>query len=313
MAEKLPIKYEALKNRCAIVTGGASGLGLATAARWAEHGAYVTLVDQNEQEGQAAAKNLQAKGYHVSFVQCDTRDWTSSVAAFKHAVNFSPRKTLDIAALYAGVGGDASNLVQQVQKDNPTVSLDKDPVEVDTRILDINLDGVLKSTNLALYYFRLPAAPGSPEVAPGRKALFLVSSLAGYCDYNPTHYCVSKFGVRGLFRSLRIAASDPANNFRVNLVGPGYHGTPMVMKLAEDGGPRRKAIEAAIAAGFMAPIEHVVDAATLSVTNEDVNGRSFLTVPQGFYDIMEDLEYGYGGTLNEWMETSGYKKAGFVR
>lgn len=312
MTEKLPIKWETLRNKTAIITGGASGLGLATALQWAEHGAYVALADRDEAAGQKAVTEMTAKGYNVTFVQCDTTDWQSSVAAFKHAVQFGPRKTLDIAALYAGIGGDSANLFHLVRKDNPQVSMDIDPVESDPRILQINLDGVVKSTKLALHYFRLPAVEGSPEVT-GRKSLFLVSSLAGYCDYDPTHYSTSKFGVRGLFRSLRIAARDPANNFAVSECAPGYHGTPMVMNFNAGDGIRQKKVEAARDAGFLAPIEHVANCASLCVTNEQANCRSFLTIPSGFYDIGEDLMDGYGGaTLTRHLNESGYIKAGFV-
>lgn len=311
MTETLPIRYEALKNRCAIVTGGASGLGLATATRWAEHGAYVTLVDQNEEEGKAAAADLTGKGYKVSFVACDTRDWNSSVAAFKHAVTFSPRKTLDYAALYAGIGGDADNLFNEVAKASPQPSIDEDPVELPTRIVDVNLLGVIKSTKLALHYFRLPAAADAPAVSSGSKSLFLCASLAGYVDYIPTNYCVSKYGVRGLFRSLRRASQKPENNFSVNLVAPGYTLTPLVTKFNPGDGARQQAIERAIANNLTASIESVVDCATLSVTNEDVNGRSFATVPRGYFDMQEELAAGYGGEkLREEMEISGYTKAG---
>lgn len=311
--ENLPIKYETLNHKSVIVTGGASGLGLATGTRWAEHGAYVTLADLNKDEGEAVAADLTAKGHKVTFIQCDVTDWTSSVAAFKHAVNFSPRKTLDIAALFAGVGGDGSNLVKQVERDNPEPSLDKDPVEPSTKIVEINLDGQVKSAKLALHYFRLPAATNAPEVAPGKKSLFLVSSLAGYVDYDSTHYCVSKYGVRGLFRSLRIASKDPGNNFTVNIVAPGYTPTPMVLKYNAGEGSRQKAIDFIADKGLWCPVEHVVGAASLSVTNQEVNGRSFATWPDGFFDQMEDLDHGFGGQrLLERAEKTGYRKAGVV-
>ena len=313
MAEKLPIKYDTLKNKSIIITGGASGLGLATGTRWAEHGAYVTLADLNKDDGEAAAADLTSKGYNVTFVRCDVTDWTSSVAAFKHAVNFSPRKTLDIAALFAGVGGDGRNLVKQMEADNPEPSLDKDPIEPSKQVLDINLDGVVKSAKLALYYFRLPPAKDAPQVSSGKKSLFLVASLAGYIDYDSTHYCVSKYGVRGLFRSLRVAAKDPANNFSVNVVAPGYTPTPMVLKHNPGEGSRKEIIDSLDDKGLWCAVEHVVNAASLSVTNEEVNGRSFGTWPDGFFDQMEDLNRGYAGdTMRERAENTPYGKAGVV-
>ncbi|KAK5081073.1 hypothetical protein LTR70_009335 [Exophiala xenobiotica] len=310
--ETLPIKYETLKNKSIIITGGASGLGLATASVWAEHGAYVTLADLNKDDGEAAAADLTAKGYKVSFVQCDVTDWTSSVAAFKHAANFSPRKTLDIAALFAGAGGDPSNLVKQMEQENPEASHDKDPVEPSAKVVKINLDGVIKSAKLALYYFRVPAAADGPQVS-GKKSLFLIASLAGYIDYDSTHYCVSKYGVRGLFRSLRNASKNPDSNFSVNLLAPGYTPTPMVLKYDAGEGSRQKFVDAIESSGLWCPVEAGVNAATLSVTNEEVNGRSFGTWPYGFVDLMEDLDHGYGGEkLREHAEKSNYRKAGVI-
>jgi len=60
-------------------------------------------------------------------------------------------------------------------------------------------------------------------------------------------------------------------------------------------------------------VEHVVNAASLSVTNEEVNGRSFGTWPDGFFDQMEDLNRGYAGdTMRERAENTPYGKAGVV-
>ncbi|KAK5073533.1 hypothetical protein LTR64_007331 [Lithohypha guttulata] len=298
MTEKLPVDYANLPNKSILITGGASGLGLATATRFAEHGAYITLVDRNEEQGRAAEASLTSKGYHVTFIQADVTDWTSSVQAFKHAVASTPRKTLDGAFLFAGVGGDGRNLTKQIETKNPEVSLDIDPIEPSTKVVDINLGGLLKSAKLALHYFRLPAAPGAPPISPsnGQKPLFLVASLAGYIDYDSTHYCISKYGVRGLFRSLRIASHLPDSIFTVNLVAPGYTPTPMVMNYNPGDGTRQKAIEAVEKAGLFAPIEYVVQAASLCATRTDaVNGRSFGTWPHGWFDQMEDYDECFGG------------------
>lgn len=316
MAEKIPIDYANLKNKSFIITGGASGLGLATGKRFAEHGAYVTLTDLNEEEGKAAQADLTStsKGYHVTFIQSDVTDWTSSVKAFKHAVNFSPRKTLDGAFLFAGLGGDGGNLVTLEQRDNPEVSLDKDPVESSTKVLDVNLSGVVKSTKLALYYFRLPAAKDAPEIVGSeKKVLFLCASLAGYIDYDSTHYCVSKFGVRGLFRSLRVASKLKDSVFTCNVVAPGYTQTPMVTK-GDTSGSRQEALDYISKLGLWAPVENVVAAASLCATRPDaVNGRSFGTWPHGFFDQMEDREEYFGGkTLIEHAEKGGYTKAGVI-
>ncbi len=59
------------EGKVALVTGAASGLGLATAKAFAESGAAVTLADWNEKEVQAAAKQLADKGFETLAVRCD--------------------------------------------------------------------------------------------------------------------------------------------------------------------------------------------------------------------------------------------------
>lgn len=308
MADKYPINYENLKHKSVIITGGASGLGLATATRFAEHGAYVTLADI--QDGKQHASELTAKGYNVTFVHCDTTDWASSVAAFKHAVNFSPRKTLDAAALFAGVGGDPTNLIDTVIKAEPP-SLDKDPTEPSTRIIDINLDGVIRSAYLALHYFRMPAVSGTDSPKSTKKNLILCASLAGYLDYSPTQYCISKFGVRGLFRSIRnTAGKNPSLPLTVNLIAPGYTPTPMTLAAAEET-DRSQSIRWITEQGLWAPVDLVVQFASICATNDEVNGRSFATIPSGLFDLDEDMEKGYGGQrLRDLIHESGYLKLG---
>ena len=62
------------ENKVALVTGVASGLGLATAKAFAEAGASVVLADWNEKEVQAAAKDLASKGHRTLAVRCDVSD-----------------------------------------------------------------------------------------------------------------------------------------------------------------------------------------------------------------------------------------------
>lgn len=171
-----PIDWNALKGRSVIVTGGASGLGEGTVKKFAEHGAYVTIADVQEERGKELAARLSAEGKHVSFVECDTSDWASSVGAFKHAVNFAPSKTLDVALLFAGMSGAPRSLVDLVNE-HPEPTLEGEPTPQSLpKALDVNLNGVYLNTWLALHYFRLRSATGSNR----KKSLVIVSSLAGY-------------------------------------------------------------------------------------------------------------------------------------
>jgi NAD(P)-dependent dehydrogenase (short-subunit alcohol dehydrogenase family) len=62
------------ENKVALVTGAASGLGLATAKAFAESGASVVLADWNEKDAQSAAKELANKGHKTLAVRCDVSD-----------------------------------------------------------------------------------------------------------------------------------------------------------------------------------------------------------------------------------------------
>ena len=155
----MSIEWDKLKDRSVLITGGASGLGEATAKKFYEYGAYITIADLQEDLGNNLVKDL---GDRSTFVKCNTTDWDSLAAAFKHAANFAPSKTIDVVILYAGVDGERRGLVDLVL-DQPEPSLDNDPTPAKPthRALDINLDAVYVSTYLALHYFRLPAQNGN--------------------------------------------------------------------------------------------------------------------------------------------------------
>src|SRR6201999_3485017 len=115
--------------------------------------------------------------------------------AFKAALDFGPEKTLDIVIPAAGIGGT----ITKAWLDDPELNEAGDPKPAPRRVLDINLDGVWNTTNLALYYFK--KFPGQKE---SDKQIIFVSSMAGYSSMTGTSgYCTSKWGVRGLFRALR--------------------------------------------------------------------------------------------------------------
>ena len=292
-AESKSIDYSVLKDRSIIVTGGASGLGEAIVTRFAPYGAYITIADMQEELGQALTKKLNDEGAKISFVKCNTTDWDSLTAAFKHAINFSPSKTLDIAALFAGTDGEAKGLIDLVEAVGPP-SLDDNLSKPPLKAVDVNLYGVYLSTFLALHYFRLP----SPDPQPFKKSLIFVSSMMGYIDlpYN-TGYAMSKFGIRGLFRSIRPQAHR--FNVRVNNIVPAYILTPLTKKIHKIDDPT----EPSKATGYVLPwadIGYVVDAVGRCATDEEVDGRSWSVSRSGYVDMNEDVEHGYGG--KEYLE-----------
>lgn len=263
------VNLSALKGKSVLITGGASGLGLATARSFAAAGAYVTIADLQD-VGEEIAQELTSQGHHARYAHCDVTSWESQIKAFKAAIIFSPDKTLDVVAMFAGTAVDSGNVVEHVQAQE--ASLDRDPPEPGVKALDVNLTGVLYSTYLAFDYFRLKPqnqahVGGSTESSPS-KSLIFVSSLAGYIDY-PGHslYNAGKFGVRGLFRSVRSKAKE--TGVRCNLLAPWYIKTPMTAAIRDM--LEAQGIEDGKGVTF-APIEFLVEAAGRCAVDENLDG-----------------------------------------
>ncbi|SMQ47043.1 unnamed protein product [Zymoseptoria tritici ST99CH_3D7] len=295
------IDWDALQDRSVIITGGASGLGEATATKFIQHGAYVTIADMDDALGERLVANL---GDRATYVHCDTTDWTSSAAAFKHAARHAPSKTLDIAVLFAGVGGESKGLIDlALEQPLPSLSADDDPAQPAHKAIDVNLIGVYISTYLSLHYFRLPAA--QPQTFT--KSLVLISSMMGYIDgpYN-TGYSASKFGVRGLFCSVRGQAHKV--NARINNIAPGYILTPLTQRVHQIERPDQPSK----ATGLVLPwasIDHVVDGVGRCAVDEKTAGKTLAIVPSGVVDMEEDIPTGYGGA--KWaqvLEEEGFTK-----
>lgn len=240
------VDLTSLKDKSALITGGASGIGLAVARAWAAAGVYVTIADiQSVEAGQKLAAELSATGDHVNYAWCDVTDWDSQITAFQSAITFSPTQTLDLVATFAGTAFAARNQVDLVlAADEP--SLTSSPKRPDIRNLEINLTGVYYTSWLALYYFRLkpkatadteadtaPNGPLSSEAAAPptpTKSLIYCASIAAYMDSpQVATYAASKFGVRGLFRATRARTLDLG--VRCNLLAPWFIDTPLIAPL----------------------------------------------------------------------------------
>lgn len=279
-----PLDLSILKNRSVLITGGAVGLGFATAETIASHGAIVTLADIQEEAGKAAAENLSSKGYKVGFVYCDVTSYESQYQAFKFAIEFGGGK-LDVVIPNAGVIAQ-KNLFDMAATTEP--SLENPPPEPGFSGVDINLKGVYYSCYLALHYFRLPVPA---DATPFKKAIVLIASLAGYVGYPySTTYSISKFGVRGLFYGIREKGLRESPQVRVNLVAPWYIKTPMVESLDPVSAANIQLL------GFV-PIEEVVDAIVRLSADEGLSGRSAGVFPEARVDLGDDIWDGYGGRV----------------
>ncbi|KAL4967059.1 uncharacterized protein BDV14DRAFT_198521 [Aspergillus stella-maris] len=269
-----------------LITGGASGLGLSTATYLAQSGAIVTIADI--QDGITIASDLTAQGYKVQYVHCDITNWESLVSAFKAALQFSPTKSLDVVAAFAGVD-NTGHLVDFVTASD--VSFDgAAPPAPDLTPIEVNMKGTFYTAALALHYLRLPSA--LPNDTVKSKSLAIVTSLAAYVDdTHSTQYTASKYGSRGLFRGIRDQAYSQLN-IRVNTLCPWAMKTPMVegalQRMADFGILPDKGIS-------LVPHDVITNAVGRIVVDEEIQGRAIAIVPEGAVDLGDDIEGAYGG------------------
>ena len=187
----------ALEGKVAVITGGASGIGLATSQRFATEGAHVVVVDRNADDGERVAKELDGR-----FVTADVgspADWQRVIADAESAFG-----GIDLAYLNAGVTTQEADITKLTD-------------EQYRRIMGANVDGVV---------FGLRAVVPETEKRGGG-AIVATASLAGLIAFalDPI-YTMTKHAVVGIVRS--VAPQLQAKNITINAVCPGVVATPLV-------------------------------------------------------------------------------------
>lgn len=196
-----------LQNKVAIITGGASGIGEATARLFVEEGAKIVIADLSER-GETLAEELKEQGYEALFVKTDVTDEVQ--VQYLIAETVACFGQLDILFANAGIANDA-----------PITDLS---YELWQRTIDINLSGVFLSDKYAIEQF---IRQGSGGVIVNTGSIHSFVSLP-----TVTAYSAAKGGVKLLTQNLCTAYAK--EGIRVNAVCPGYIETPLLADINED-------------------------------------------------------------------------------
>jgi NAD(P)-dependent dehydrogenase (short-subunit alcohol dehydrogenase family) len=201
-----------LSTTAAIVTGGASGLGEATARHFAAQGALVTILDRDTKRGTAVAEDI--GGY---FAETDVTDESSVAAALHLAKDKMGRITACVNCAGIAYG------IKTVGRDGPH------PLDAFARTLDINLVGTFNVARLAAEVM----AQNDPEPDGARGVIINTASVAAFDGQKgQVAYAASKGGIVSM--ALPMARDLAASGIRVMTIAPGIFKTPMLAGLPED-------------------------------------------------------------------------------
>jgi NAD(P)-dependent dehydrogenase (short-subunit alcohol dehydrogenase family) len=195
-----------LTGKCAVVTGGGSGIGAATATLFAAEGARVAILDCDLQHAERVATEIRKSGGHATAWACDVR----SEIQVRRSVERVAQCFAAIDVLFNSAGTAIRRSVTDAEVD------DWD------RVLETNLRGSFLSSKFCLQHFR-----------PEGGSIIHVSSVTGITGVRGrAAYSASKGAIVALTQNM--AMDLAGRNIRVNCVCPGFVRTPLVQALLDD-------------------------------------------------------------------------------
>jgi 3-oxoacyl-[acyl-carrier protein] reductase len=202
-----------LKDKVTLITGGAAGIGKATALRFAEEGAKVVICDLNEEAGNALLAELgpEARFYKVNVAdRQEVQAWVDDVVAHYGRV--------DVLINNAGILRDG--MFVRVKDGQLVKQMEESAWDA---VINVNLKGVFNCAQAVAPYM----------VKQGGGVIVNASSVVGlYGNFGQTNYVATKAGVIGMTKVW--ARELGRHNIRVNAVAPGFIMTEMVQQMPEN-------------------------------------------------------------------------------
>ena len=195
-----------VENKVALITGGASGIGLSAATLLAKEGAKVVIADYNVEGAKELAQTLVSEGYEASAVFLDAGDAKSIEAA----VDFTVKQYGTLTVLFNNVG------LTNLQKDLDVLNIDLDEWD---RLVNVNLKSVLLGSRFAIPHMQ----------KAGGGSIINTASMAGFSsDEIRTAYGTTKAGVVQMTKY--IATQYGKDKIRSNAIAPGLILTPAAQR-----------------------------------------------------------------------------------
>jgi len=197
-------------GKVVIVTGGASGIGFATARRFARDGAHVVIADKDETAGQLAKDDLVSRGRDVMFVNCDVAQRLDVLNLTAAALEAHGK--IDVLVNNAGVG----------EKDG---FLDVDEAEFD-RVIGVNLKGGFLVGQAVARQMVAQLEDESPTAKHAAGTIINMTSVnAVFSRGDRVVYSMTKAALQSMTKGMALALAP--HGIRVNAIGPGTVSTAM--------------------------------------------------------------------------------------